>query len=67
MQKAEYKASSVPAAEPADDSKDYSEGKYGAPKMIQVNIWNSLQFENIFASLDRNFTVGEPIFRTEFR
>lgn len=39
MQKAEYKATSTPAAtETADDSKDYSEGKYGAPKMIQVNV-----------------------------
>ncbi|KAG4073449.1 hypothetical protein HA402_000673 [Bradysia odoriphaga] len=43
--KAEYKAASAPVAETADDSKDYSEGKYGVTKMIQS--------ENKF--LERNF------------
>ena len=44
--KAEYKAASVPAAETVEESKDYSEGKYGVTKMIQVKEQRHLKKRN---------------------
>lgn len=37
--KAEYKAAAAPTTETADEAVDYSAGKYGAPKMIQVRLF----------------------------